>query len=634
MTIPASFLEELRGRTPINSVISRTVRLARSGRNWKGCCPFHGEKSPSFYVYADHFHCFGCGAHGDVIGFVMQSRGGTFPEAVEALASEAGMQVPKATPEAAAAERQRLDLNAVLEAAAAAFQRRLHLPEGAAGLAYLRDRGLSDDTIQRFGLGWSGAGRGAIASDLGRQGVTTDQLIEAGLIRRDDETARVTDLFFNRVMFPIRDRRGRVVSFGGRVLGDGLPKYVNGPETVLFSKRRTLYGLDLAREGLRTAGDLIVVEGYMDVIALHQAGFTGAVAPLGTALTEEQMAELWRLSPAPVLCFDGDRAGTRAAARTADLALPLVGVERGLRFATVPAGDDPDTLIRRDGADAFRAVLVQSRPFSIAAYDLMRQPAGEPTPELRAAFRARLMDAAGRIQDSALAGECRRAWIDRFTRNGDGVPAPDQVTVPTQVQGCIAACQARFPVASGRALDLVAGIVTEIGRDDLVHLVAAAPVTEQDGVFAVLWDGKPRASQWRILLAVRDGIANPDHAGSALDDTARRSVLIGDCLDVIACHPGLLKVMSRMMGATSVLGWPQHPEMIIGPARVHETPWAWLRDDCRGAVPIGDQYQVRDWLLRCANGVTAAARPMALNLDKQLRNAGQRRPQVYIREAA
>jgi len=634
MTLPAAFLDELRVHTPIQPLIARRVRLARSGRNWKGCCPFHGEKTPSFYVYDDHFHCFGCGAHGDAIAFVMQSQGVDFMDAVRELASQANLTVPAQTPESAQAERRRHDLVAVLDLARVAYQRRLHLPEGAAALDYLQGRGLTADTIARFGLGWSGAGRGAVGADLRREGVTTDQLVDAGLMRRDDETDRVTDLFFNRVMFPIRDPRGATISFGGRVLGDGQPKYVNGPETPLFSKRRALFGLDMARAAVRAGATLSVVEGYMDVIALHQAGFGGAVAPLGTALTEEQMALLWRVSDAPVLCFDGDSAGTRAAARSAELALPLIAIDRGLRFASLPAGQDPDSLIRSAGAGAFQAVLDAARPFSVALYDLLRQPGGEPTAERRAAFRARLMDAAGRIQDSALAGECRRAWIDRFTRNGDGVPAPDQVTVPTQVQGCIAACQARFPLASGRAIDLVAGIVTEIRRAELEHLVAAAPLTEQDGVFAIQWDGKPRASQWRILLAVRDGIANPDHARSALDDTARRSVLIGDCRDVVACHPGLLKITSRMLGATAVLGWPQHPEMITGPARVHETPWAWLRDDCRGAVPIGDQYQVRDWLLRCADGVTAAARPMALNLDKQLRTAGQRRPQVYIREAA
>ena len=312
------------------------------------------------------------------------------------------------------AEQRRLDLAAVLEAAQASYQRRLFLPEGRHALDYLRGRGLSEQTIRRFGLGWSGEGRGAVGADLGRDGITQDQLVDAGLMRRDDETGRAFDLFFNRVMFPIRDRRGRVISFGGRIIGDGQPKYVNGPETALFSKRRTLYALDLAREAVRGGAPLVVVEGYMDVIALAQAGIGGAVAPLGTALSEEQLEELWRLAAAPILCFDGDAAGSRAAARAAELALPLLAPDRTLRLARLPSGEDPDTLVRRQGPDAVRAVLSTAAPLGDALFDLLREAGGEATPEQRAAFRARLEAAARRIPDRALAGEYRRALLDRF----------------------------------------------------------------------------------------------------------------------------------------------------------------------------------------------------------------------------
>ena len=415
MALPASFLDELRTRTPLAAVVGRRMRLARSGRQWKGCCPFHGEKTPSFYVYEDgHYHCFGCGAHGDAIGFVMQSEGAGFMEAVERLAAEAGLDVPKPSPEAAAAEQRRLDIAAVLEVAQASYHRRLFLAEGRHALDYLRGRSLTEQTILRFGLGWSGEGRGALAADLGRDGVTQDQLVDAGLMRRDDETGRAFELFFNRVMFPIRDRRGRVISFGGRVLGDGQPKYVNGPETALFSKRRTLYALDLAREAVRGGAPLVVVEGYMDVIALAQAGIGGAVAPLGTALTEEQLDELWRLAPAPILCFDGDAAGSRAAARAAELALPLLAPDRTLRLARLPSGEDPDSFVRRQGGDAVRAVLSTAASLGDALFDLLREAGGEATPEQRAAFRARLEAAARRIPDRALAGEYRRALLDRF----------------------------------------------------------------------------------------------------------------------------------------------------------------------------------------------------------------------------
>ena len=413
MALSPAFLDELRARTPISVVIGRKVKLARSGRNMKGNCPFHNEKTPSFYVYDDGYHCFGCGAHGDAVSFVMQSQGLGFMEAVQQLAGEAGLEVPKASPEAAEVERRRLGLTDVLARAAEFFRTQLYLPEGKAGLDYLRKRGLSELTIARFGLGWSGEGRGALVAELGRDGIIPAQLLEAGLLR-ETESGELRELFFNRVMFPIRDRRGTAISFGGRILGDGQPKYVNGPETSLFSKRRNLYALDFARTASREGAVVTVVEGYMDVIALHQAGFTGAVAPLGTALTEEQLAEIWRISPAPVLCFDGDAAGGRAAARTAELVLPLLTPAHSLRLATLPAGEDPDSLVRGQGAAAFQAVLNAARPLSDVLFDLLRPASGTESPEQRAAFRVRLEEVAKRIPDRALASEYRTVLLDRF----------------------------------------------------------------------------------------------------------------------------------------------------------------------------------------------------------------------------
>ncbi|WP_264817917.1 DNA primase, partial [Acidomonas methanolica] len=310
MAFDPAFLDELRTRLPLSSVIGRKTKLVRSGRNWKACCPFHGEKTPSFYVYDDHFHCFGCGAHGDVISFVMQSEGRSFPEAVEQLAGEAGLDVPRQDPRAEARAREAKSLGDVLEAVQAVWRRKLREPDGKAGLDYLRRRGLTEETIETFGLGWSGDGRGGLADEMQRQEITPQMLAQAGLMRLDESGAPRGELFFNRVTFPIRDRRGRLVSFGARTLGDGQPKYLNGPETALFSKRRTLFNLDRARQALRDDGQtLLVVEGYMDVIALHQAGFRAAVAPLGTALGVEQLELLWQAAPAPVICLDGDAAG-------------------------------------------------------------------------------------------------------------------------------------------------------------------------------------------------------------------------------------------------------------------------------------------------------------------------------------
>ncbi len=421
MAIDSNFLDELRARTPITSVIGRRVKLARSGRNWKGCCPFHGEKTPSFYVYDDHFHCFGCGVHGDVISFVMQMEGKNFPEAVEELSSAAGMEVPKdtrATREEVAHVRS---LEDVLEAAQAVWSAALYRPEGRAGLDYLLGRGLTRETVAAFGLGWASAGRGHLVEALAPQGITPEQMAQAGLMRVDEDGQPKGELFWGRVTFPIRDRKGRLVSFGGRILGDGQPKYLNGPETPLFSKRRLLFGLDRARAAVRaprpkgvTAPDLIVVEGYMDVIALQQAGFTGAVAPLGTALTPEQLDVLWQVDRAPILCFDGDGAGRRAAVKAAETGLPLLAPDHTLRICLLPDGEDPDSLVRQRGAAFVAEFFAGAAPLSSVLFDLLVGGASHPGPEERAALRRRLTDVAALIPDRALASEYRATLLDRF----------------------------------------------------------------------------------------------------------------------------------------------------------------------------------------------------------------------------
>jgi DNA primase len=425
MAFDPAFLDELRARTPIAAVVGRKTKLVRSGRQFKACCPFHGEKTPSFYVYDDHFHCFGCGVHGDAISFVMQAEGRSFLEAVEALAGEAGLEVPRQAPaDRGRAERART-LAEVLEAAQAGYVARLHRPEGREGLAYLRARSLSDATIAAQGLGWSGDGRGALLAELAAQGFAAELVAEAGLMRLDEEGRPKGELFFNRVTFPIRDRRGGLISFGGRILGDGQPKYLNGPETPLFVKRRTLYGLDRAQSALRAvrpgeAGGgarrtLLVVEGYMDVIALHQAGFAGAVAPLGTALTTEQLEALWRTAPAPVLCFDGDKAGRNAARKAAETALPLLDPERTLRFVRLPEGEDPDSLLARRGAQAMAAEIDAAQPLADLLFGLLAE--GVPRdagPEQRAGLYARLTEAASTIGHRGLAAEYRRTLQQHF----------------------------------------------------------------------------------------------------------------------------------------------------------------------------------------------------------------------------
>jgi DNA primase len=444
MALPASFLEELRARTPLPALIGRKVKLTRSGRQYKGCCPFHNEKTPSFYVYENGFHCFGCGVHGDAMSFVMQSEGVSFLEAVNRLADEAGLEVPAPTPQAAEAERRRLDIFAVLDRAEALFRRLLLTPEGGQGLAYLRSRGLSEQTITEYGLGWAPAGRGALVGALREEGIELAQLLEAGLATEGDGGARA--LFFERVVFPIRDPRGRVISFGGRTLGDAQPKYLNGPETPVFSKRRGLYGFDRARAAARNGQEVIVVEGYMDVLQLHQAGFTGAVAPLGTALTAEQLELLWSLTPAPVLCFDGDKAGGRAAGRTLELALPLLQPDRSLLVAALAPGEDPDSLVRTRGPAAMREAIRSAVSLTEALFSHVREATPGDGPERRAMLHKRLQEVAGRIGDQVLGREIRYALLRRFfeeapkfgRRGPAGAQRPRRPPAPPQRAGHVA----------------------------------------------------------------------------------------------------------------------------------------------------------------------------------------------------
>jgi DNA primase len=424
MSIGAEFLDQLRERTPLSSLIGRRVRLQRKGREHIGLCPFHNEKSPSFTVNDDKgfFHCFGCGAHGDAIGYVMRAEQLSFPEAVEKLAGEAGMEMPRQTPADREQARRRKDLHALMEAATVWYEARLADPEGRSARDYLAGRGLAPETIRRFRLGYAPTRRDALQTALIADGFAMPMLIEAGLARRPDDGRPPFDYFRDRVMFPIADHAGRIVAFGGRVMGEGEPKYLNSPETPLFHKGRGLYGLDRARAAGRAADPIIVCEGYMDVIALHEAGFPGAVAPLGTALTEDQLALLWRLSPEPVLCFDGDAAGQRAAGRAVERALPLIGPERGLAFLALPAGDDPDTLVRRGGAAAFRRALDGRIGLEQQVFLMATGGRRFDTPALRAGLEARLEEQAARVGDSRLKAHLRRYFRDQCWRlfNPDG----------------------------------------------------------------------------------------------------------------------------------------------------------------------------------------------------------------------
>ncbi|MFD2235607.1 DNA primase, partial [Phaeospirillum tilakii] len=416
MAFPPSFLEELRTRLSLVAVVGRRVKLTRKGREHLGLCPFHNEKTPSFTVNEDKgfYHCFGCGAHGDVIAFEMQAGNLGFTEAVERLASEAGLEIPRPTPEAQARERQRAGLHEALEAACAWFEAQLRRPGGAEGLAYLKRRGLTDATIARFRLGWAPDSRDALRSALMSASLPESLLTEAGLLRRPEGGGAAFDYFRGRVMFPITDRRGRVIGFGARILGDGQPKYLNSPETPLFHKGGVLFGLALARDAARERGTVVAVEGYMDVIALHQAGFPHAVAPLGTALTESQLEILWRLAPEPILCLDGDAAGQRAMARALERAFPLLKPGQSLRFAVLPAPEDPDSLLRGQGPAAMARVLEQAEPLIEAAWRLETEGRPLDTPERRAGLDRALTERAGTIADDSVRIQYLRAFRDRM----------------------------------------------------------------------------------------------------------------------------------------------------------------------------------------------------------------------------
>ncbi len=412
MSLPKAFLDEIRARVPLSDVIGKRMKLIRAGREHKGCCPFHKEKSPSFTVndQKGFYHCFGCGAHGDVVGFLMSHDNMAFMDAVEQLAGLAGMQVPKPTVEEQKKFQRQMSLYDLMEHAAKWYEQQLHAPQNKKILEYLLERGLSLDVIKSFRLGFASPDDQSLKQSLQKAGYTIDAMQEAGLFKESQRSkGEVYPFFRARVMFPVWDFQGRVVAFGGRVMPEShggppdksAPKYINSPETEIFHKGRMLYGLSRARKVIGDGATVIVVEGYMDVIALAQAGFKAAVAPLGTALTEAQIEELWKTMPemgrAPILCFDGDTAGQRAAARSLERILPILKPDYSVKFAFLPEQHDPDSLIKDEGVPAMQKVLDNA----IGIFDMMwaEEAKGRnfSQPETKAGFRAALEKRARQI---------------------------------------------------------------------------------------------------------------------------------------------------------------------------------------------------------------------------------------------
>jgi DNA primase len=405
MRYSSDFLEDLKGRLPVSEVVGRRVSLKKAGREWKGLSPFNKEKTPSFFVNDQKaaWFDFSSGKNGNIFDFVMQTEGVNFPEAVERLASMAGVPLPRSTPEAEAREERRKTLHDVIELAAKFFEATLAARAGAKARGYLADRGIEPKTQLAFRIGYAPGDRFALKEHLGAQGISAEDMIEAGLLVSGEDIPVPYDRFRDRVMFPIADLRGRVIAFGGRALDKDAPaKYLNSPETPLFHKGGTLYNIAPARKAAHDGAQIVVVEGYIDVIAMVTAGYAAAVAPLGTALTEDQLALIWKMSDEPVLCFDGDGAGRRAAYRAVDLALPHIRPGKTVRFALLPEGQDPDDLVRSGGREAIGEVIGSAHGLADMLWQRETEAGGFDTPERRAGLDQRIAEVTNQIGDASV----------------------------------------------------------------------------------------------------------------------------------------------------------------------------------------------------------------------------------------
>ena len=583
MTLSPAFLDELRARTLLSGLIGKTVKLQRAGREWKACCPFHQEKTPSFTINDDKgfYHCFGCGAHGDAIRYLTEAQGLSFMDAVKELASAAGMTVPAPDPRAAERAERQSGLHDVMAAAARWFEEQLGGIAGAEARAYLDRRGVAEPIRRAFGLGFAPDSRGKLKAALAKAG--NNALIETGLLISVDDKEPY-DRFRGRLMIPIRDARGRTIAFGGRVIGEGEPKYLNSPETPLFDKGRTLFNLDRAGPASRKAGRVIVVEGYMDVIALAEAGIDEVVAPLGTALTEGQLERLWRLADVPILCFDGDSAGQKAAIRAALRALPMIAPGRTLRFVTLPPGQDPDDLVRSGGRDAIESLVTRAESLADRVWRHERDAGPLDTPEARAGLRRRLADHANAIEDADVREQYRADFRDRFDalfargpaplrppfrgerRGGPPFPPPLRPAseearaiggtgIDNRMARAIIGGLIRYPDMIARHAEAINALAIEdrtlrrvrdllLDRafaDDMVESESAATILSQAGLGDVA-----------ETLQRTNGLAFSFLRGNADSDRARRD--LGEAIDVLVTRPRIDRALSeatRRLGATT-----------------------------------------------------------------------------------
>ncbi|WP_435417682.1 DNA primase [Parerythrobacter aurantius] len=550
------WLDELRARVTLSSVIMRTVKLQRAGREWKACCPFHNEKSPSFTVNdaKGFYHCFGCGAHGDVIRWMTDQRGLQFMDAVKELAAEAGLEVPAADPRAAQQAKKRASLIDVTEAAQQWFVRQLQGTEGTRAREYLASRGFSDSVVREFGFGYAPEGRQALKGGLAQ--FDEAMLVEAGM-RIETDQGDHYDRFRERLMLPIQDTRGRVIAFGGRILDkrDGVAKYLNSPDTPLFDKGRTLYNLHRAGPASRQSGRMVVVEGYMDVIALANAGIADAVAPLGTALTERQIELLWRMVERPILCFDGDAAGQRAAMRAIQRALPLLRPAHSLAIVSLPSGLDPDDLLKQRGAKAMEELLASPDSLleTLWRFERDAQPLGSP--EAKAGLKARLNAHVETIADPDIKVLYRRELMDRFSafafpqrERTAWKPGGFRKGAPHPPKADPAAIRRLQKLASGGGRDrlasaVVAGLIRFPDQIDR-HADALSEAAERDGKVANLVN--PLLDMAEML---EHGGASPisgDTGPSAAPDKSRFAFL-SEATDPEAAREDLAEAVSLLV---------------------------------------------------------------------------------------
>jgi DNA primase len=508
MRFPASFLDDLKARLPVSEVVGKRVKLKKAGREWKGLSPFNKEKTASFFVndQKQAWFDFSSQKNGSIFDFVMLTEGVTFPEAVERLAGMAGMALPQVTPEAEAREERRKTLHEVMELAAKFFEATLQSRTGAKARGYLADRAIEPGTQVQFRIGYAPPDRFALKEHLGSLGIPVGDMVETGLLVSGEDIPVPYDRFRDRVMFPITDFRGRIVAFGGRALEkDVAAKYLNSPETPLFHKGSNLYNGATARKATHEGAQLIVVEGYVDVIAMVSAGFPATVAPLGTALTEEQLALLWKMADEPLLCFDGDGAGKRAAYRAVEMALPHIKPGKSLKFATLPEGQDPDDLVRSGGREAVADVIASARGLADMLWQRETEGGGFDTPERRAALDQRIAEITNAIVDPSVrkyyrqdldariaqlfapparenlrfeSGRSRGAQGGRFQkdRRGNRMPGPREVLSPSTARLAVSPIVrgVRSALAPREALILLAVVnhpwLLETHAEELVEL--------------------------------------------------------------------------------------------------------------------------------------------------------------------